>query len=299
MTESIKGSTHRVGQLDELFTLAGRYRDGNEYRDLLDFVVRFRSYAPFNGMLVNVQLTGAQFVLPASRWMKDWRRRIKSGERPLVILQPMGPVMFVFDVSQTEETKESPPFPTALSSPFTSTGNFPEEVLLFAMENAKGDGVRIRRTKTGSQAAASICGVSAAGAQRLRTRIRPEEVWVDVPIAYDVLYSDALDAGARYAAIVHELAHLYLGHLGTPNPKWWPDRRSHGIQIEEFEAESVAWIVCRRLGVNPRSASYLAGYLGRAKQIPSINLELVLKVAGEIESMGRKRLPLRSVRNKT
>ena len=29
---------------------------------------------------------------------------------------------------------------------------------------------------------------------------------------------------SRYATIVHELGHLYCGHLGTPNAKWWPDR---------------------------------------------------------------------------
>ena len=81
--------------LDELFRLARRYRTSQEYFQLLRFVSRFRAYAPFNAMLVHVQRPGARYVASASRW-QHYRRRIRSGANPLVILQPMGPVMFVF-----------------------------------------------------------------------------------------------------------------------------------------------------------------------------------------------------------
>src|SRR5208282_903912 len=97
--------------LDELFHHAARYRSSASYRELLDFVARFRSYAPFNAMLVHIQMEGARFVAPAHRWAKEYRRTIKPGGRPLVILQPMGPVMFVFDVADTDAGPNAPPLP--------------------------------------------------------------------------------------------------------------------------------------------------------------------------------------------
>ena len=37
--------------------------------------------------------------------------------------------------------------------------------------------------------------------------------------------NDDLSPESRYVTLAHELGHLYCGHLGTPNEKWWPDRR--------------------------------------------------------------------------
>lgn len=97
--------------LDELFNLTYQYRASKAYYDLMQFIARFRFYSPFNAMLVHVQMPGAKFVAPPYRWLRDYGRRIKPGARPLVILQPMGPVMFVFDVSDTEALKDAPPLP--------------------------------------------------------------------------------------------------------------------------------------------------------------------------------------------
>jgi hypothetical protein len=51
------------------------------------------------------------------------------------------------------------------------------------------------------------------------------------------LLNSNLSAEARYATLVHELAHLYCGHLGTLNDKWWPDRRGLPHAAREFEAK--------------------------------------------------------------
>ena len=104
--------------LDELFTLARRYKSSKTYKELLDFIAKFRFYAPFNAMLVHIQKPGAKYVAPPHRWLADYRRRIKPEAQPLVILQPMGPVMFVFDVSDTEPEKGAPPLPPDVEHPF-------------------------------------------------------------------------------------------------------------------------------------------------------------------------------------
>ena len=41
-------------------------------------------------------------MAPALRWLHDYGRTIRPAARSLAILQPIGPVTFVFDVSHTE-----------------------------------------------------------------------------------------------------------------------------------------------------------------------------------------------------
>ena len=77
-------ATQRV--LDELFSFASQYRSSESYMGLLKFVAGFRSYAPYNAMLVRLQMQGARYVSPAHRWSKEDGRTIKVNARPLLIL---------------------------------------------------------------------------------------------------------------------------------------------------------------------------------------------------------------------
>jgi hypothetical protein len=79
-----------------------------------------------------------------------------------------------------------------------------------------------------------------------------------------------LSAEARYGTLVHELAHLYCGHLGTPNARWWPDRQNLSVAVREFEVESVSYLVCTRLGIDTASDEYLAAYVRRDPATPAI-----------------------------
>lgn len=63
--------------------------------------------------------------------------------------------------------------------------------------------------------------------------------YVEIPVKYDVIVNGKLSREAQYVTFVHELAHLYCGHLGTPHQQWWPDRRGLSHAHVEFEAESI------------------------------------------------------------
>lgn len=168
------------------------------------------------------------------------------------------------------------------------------------IENAKRDGVRIIRSQEGSQSAGSIHRVAkdVRASQKIQAGFDKHRnpVHVYIPVKYDLIVNTNLSREAQYATIVHELAHLYCGHLGTPNNQWWPDRRGLEHQAEEFEAESVAYMVCTRLGIDNPSEQYLAGYLRQKEQVPSIRLECVMKAAGLIESMSRDKLKPRNLK---
>jgi hypothetical protein len=112
-------------------------------------------------------------------------------------------------------------------------------------------------------------------------------------VRYELLLNSGFTREEAYASLVHELGHLYCGHLGTPHPEWWPDRRGLSPDVCEFEAESVCYLVCTRLGIENPSEEYLARYLRTKNETPSISLDCVMKAGGLIEHMGRQRLKLR------
>ncbi|MDE0193681.1 MAG: hypothetical protein OXQ90_20205 [Gammaproteobacteria bacterium] len=280
--------------LDELFTLTSQYRTGRAYAQLLRFTARFRSYSPYNALLVHTQMPGATYVAPPSRWLAEYGREIRPGAHPIIVLRPGGPVMFVFDVKDTEPGPNARPIPDGVLAPFAARGSPVGSQLRLVITNAKRDGVRVSLHEEGSQSAGSIRSVSRA----TRTLVFKHGVRkprrVRVPLRYELLVSRHLATESRFATVAHELAHLYCGHLGTPDDRWWPDRRHVSPHIMELEAESVSYLVCRRFGVESPAASYLARYLRDNEPVPEISLERVMVTAGLIETMSTRPMRPRS-----
>jgi hypothetical protein len=105
-----------------------------------------------------------------------------------------------------------------------------------------------------------------------------------------------LDEPSRYGTLCHELAHIYLGHLGTDEDYWWPSRTGLDKRSVEVEAEAVAFIVTMRAGLQGASASYVSRYLKDGAIPAAVSLDLVAKVAGRIEEMARRKLAPRRQR---
>jgi hypothetical protein len=251
-------------------------------------------YSPFNAMLVHTQMPGARFVATPKRWWERYKRTIHPGARPITILQPKGPVLFVFDVSDTTPSRDAPELPESVTNPFAIHRGKENGELDKTIENAKRDGVRVHLREFGSQHAGQIQPANTRDVFRLPERPSFKEKRETVPVRFELLLNSHQSREEQYATLVHELGHLYCGHLGSPNQKHWPDRR-RGLdrQVVECEAESISYLVCIRLGIETPSAEYLADYLGEGGKMPPISLETVIKMAGLIQRMGQSRLPLR------
>ncbi len=286
-------SLESLKALDELFLIAGQFATRAAYADLLHFIARFRMYSPFNAMLVHTQMPGARFVATPKRWGQHYKRTIHPGARPITILQPKGPVLFVFDVSDTTPLPDALPLPPAVTNPFAIHRGTENGELGKTIENAKRDGVRVHQREFGSQHAGQIQPSNTRDVFRLPEPPTFKEKRETVPVRYELLLNSHQSSEEQYATLVHELAHLYCGHLGSPNQKHWPDRRKVDRQVEECEAESISYLVCTRLGIETPSAEYIAGYLSEDRKMPPISLETVIKMAGLIQRMGQSRLPLR------
>ena len=279
--------------LDDLFTNARQFNSSSSYFELMQFIGRFRFYSPFNAMLIHIQMPGARFVATARRWDKDFGRQIKIGAHPLVILQPMGPVLFVFDVIDTEPLPGARPLPSWVEYPFEVRRGQIGTELDQTVENAKRDGVRVGQRAHGSQRAGSIQVAHTDDHMDFLITARPTAKYHRLRVFYELLLNSNLSAEARYATLVHELGHLYCGHLGTLDEKWWPDRPGMPLSIREFEAESVCFLVCTRLGIDNASDEYLAGYVRKYNSTPPISLDAVLRSSWLIERMGQRSLGLR------
>lgn len=278
------------GTLDELYHYAGKFRTGQEFLDLLRFVSRFHFYSPYNAMLIHTQRPGAKFAATPKRWWERYGYRVKAAANPITILRPMGPVMWVYDASDVEPGPNPKPLPKYVTDPFAVRAGSVGQELDCTIENARRDGVLVSDHVAGSQRGGSI---EEAVPGHYITVSTDNRQMIDVPRRYELLISTNLSREAKYATLTHELGHLYCGHLGSPNEKWWPDRRTLSHASREFEAESVSHIVCGRLGIDDPADEYLSRYLVEGRTLPPISIETVFKAAHLIEKMGKKRLPPR------
>ena len=91
--------------------------------------------------------------------------------------------------------------------------------------------------------------------------------------------------------IVHELGHIFCGHLGdcgtrAEGESGWPDRRFLGKHEKEVEAEAVAYLVVSRAGLSTASPLYLKPHIEKLN-IDQINLELIVRAAARVERLAK------------
>ena len=263
--------------LDELYNATLHHKTSTAYRELLDYIARFRNYSSYNLFLVRVQKPDAGYVATAKYWKQAFSRQLKPTAKPLIMLQPGGPVMFVYDISDTE----GKPTPPTLIDPFHTEGTVPELVWKTVLKNCEREGFVISEQKLPKTKAGWVEGHIGADSAPPYFRI--------------TLNADHVEA-ARFVTLAHELAHVYCGHLGGHPKRRWPDRSQVPLGTREFEAESAAYLVAKRRNIDGGSERYLSDYLSSHSDIPAIEIELVVKVAHRIESMGHALRPLRKDR---
>lgn len=61
--------------LDQLLADSRLYTQTKDYKDLLDFVVRLRNFAPFNAMLLQIQKPGLSYANEYFGWEESKEQR--------------------------------------------------------------------------------------------------------------------------------------------------------------------------------------------------------------------------------
>ena len=277
----------RTQAIDRLYQEVLSYRGTENFESLINFVKKFPHISLYNAMLVHMQKPGSVFVASVNDW-KKYDRIPKPGARPLLILQPFGPVAFVYEYNDTE----GQPLPQGLVDSFQVEGRqISENILDSLIQNVYWEGVEVYRQSYGTNMAGYIC----AKTPHASIYIQQKEKKYSLSIYHSIVLNNNLSLTAQYATIIHELGHLFCGHVehDPKKEKWLPDRYYLSKEEREFEAETVCWLVCERNGIINPSAQYLSGYLKNKKVIPSVSIDTVLKATGIIESLIRGNRPPR------
>jgi hypothetical protein len=253
--------------LDQLLDDSRLYKRGSDYKNLLDFVVRLRNFAPFNAMLLQLQKPGLNHAASAHEWRERFGRTVKAHARPLLILWPFGPVALVYDLIDTE----GDPLPPGISA-FQASGGMDQMQLEHFVKLLGKKHIEWHRFDGGDRNAGSI--------ERLTHPNGSDE-----PSRYRMSVNRNHDANVQFATLAHELGHLYLGHLGKDKYLSIPDRPRQSHQQRELEAESAAFIVCARNGVANRSASYLTNYVQQDTTSEQLDLYQIMRATGQIEAL--------------
>ncbi|MFE8032848.1 ImmA/IrrE family metallo-endopeptidase [Thiohalocapsa marina] len=254
--------------LADLIERSQLYRESPAYLELLQFVSRLRNFAPFNAMLLHVQKPDLQYAASADDWQTRFNRRIKPGARPLVILWPFAPVAFVYDVVDTEGDD----LPVDVAEVFHATGDVTTERMLRFGTLTGRHGIHLKFNEGSA--------LSAGWIQAVRQSKKKKQI-----PDYRVFVNNLHKPPAQFVTLAHELGHLYLGHLGPDKHLGIETRRPLSKAEKELEAESLAYLVSARQGIQSRSESYLEHYVTKATTIESIDLDLMLKAAGQVEAL--------------
>jgi len=263
--------------LDQLLSDSRLYTQSKDYKDLLDFVVRLRNFAPFNAMLLQVQKPGLSYAASARDWRQRFGRCPKEGARPLLILWPFGPVTLVYDVLDTE----GKPLPKDVAS-FFAHGKIDEIKLSSFEQQLKTKSIEWCWVDAGDRNAGSIRVVQRASNDKQATQ-------------YRIHINRNHDSAVKFATLAHELGHLCLGHLGPDRKLKVPERPALVYSQQELEAESVAYLVCERNGVKSKSQTYLSNFVNANTTVDQIDVYQVMRAAGQVETLLGIRSPAASV----
>jgi len=259
--------------VDALLRESAAYRNTKAFQEMVGFMANFRDYAPFNNMLIKLQRPSCSFFATQSDWQKRFGRVLTEDAKPMIILAPMHPVMLVYDLDSTT----GPPLPKSLEQFAKFDGEWDTKRLERTLENAKTrDLIRVDQIELSSTNAGFATISTGAGGMKMRIALH-----------------NRLDAPSKYGVLLHELAHIYLGHLGGDRDGWWPSRGDLDRRAMEVEAEAVAYIASRRAGLSGSSAQYVCGYLKGDAMLGAVSLDLIAKVAGRLEEMGARTLEKR------
>jgi hypothetical protein len=250
---------------DALIERGKTYRNSGSFRELVTFMGRFKEYAPFNNMLVRVQNPACSFFASEKDWWGRFEKRLKEDARPMLILAPMHPVMLVYDQDQVQGGWT----PAELEAFARFEGEPRQGSLQRLIENAAmRDLIRVDIKPLSS----TLAGFATIARGDANSKMR-------------IALHQGLDEPSKVGVLCHELAHIYLGHLGGDPDRWWPSRTGISRRCMEIEAESVAYLVTTRMGLNGSSSAYVSRYLPEGELPLGVSIDVVAKVAGRIEEM--------------
>lgn len=249
--------------LEQMVKRSEVLRNGKDFKKFLDFISKFKHYKPYNNMLIYTQNPNCMYYATENNYNQKFDRTVKEDARPMIILAPMSPVLFVYDIKDTEGEDLPEKF---YEDAYTVYGYYKEKwfdniTSHFAHLKISAKEVKMPDIQGGSIERKS----NGAG--------------------FQIIINSNHEPAVKLSTIVHELAHLLLGHLGSNIDEKYPDRVKTSTKIKEIEAESVAYLVLKRLNLDNNAHEYLAFYNANTADLRRVSVDFIINIAGKIEDM--------------
>lgn len=297
-------------QLRELMGQALSMPTPDAIFSFVDFAHRMRKMGPYNILMVYAQRPGALAVASREDWAKVGQT-VRPDAIPILILRPKGPISQVFELLDTLPVQVRDPRVDA----FGATGEFDEARLKSVIDSFKTGKRKLRVQVIEETYGTNLAGqISAIGMWNVQNETLPlagatnhgaviERV---APDRWSIKLNRQLTPAEKYATLMHELGHLFCGHLGPFNEETpeadeygWPDRRNTPHAAREIEAELVAWHMCDREGLVTGSPLYLRPYLEKAKangELAKVDLDRVIRAIARIRMHAGERKPQTTIK---
>ena len=277
--ENIADLETAFNPVDEVFASLARFRSSRDFMELMQFMARFQNYSTFNGLLLYLQNPLATYVATARTWAQKHNRKPKRNAKPLVILAPMAPILFLFDIQDTEGA----PVPSALLRPRGIDDQQLGKIYAATLHNAAIHGISVYETVLNRDEIDAASRITPAVRKKYQDLNLPKDTH------YLIFIDKTLTLEGRYAALTHELGHIFCSHLGIDRHAWWSERGDLNVRGEEIEADAVAYLVCRRNGLRDDSEHYLLQFSETHQEIPPFSMNAVTQAVSYIEDMGKHR----------
>lgn len=271
----MSNNKREVALITQLLQESKLYKSGKEFNQLLEFVTKLPNFAPFNAFMLQLQKPGLRFAASEAEWWNKFNRTIKEGARPLIILWPFSPIALVYDVDDTEGDE----LPESVASAFRAAGDMTPAKLTAFFDLTAKQGIETKQIEYGD----ALAGHINLPEHDLSVTTRSTDA--KQKPSYQIRVNSKHDANVQFATLTHELAHLYLGHLGHDKYLKIVARDKLTDKTRELEAESVCYIVCNRNGIKPNSDAYLSGFISQNTTVDDMDLYAILKAAGQIETL--------------
>lgn len=261
--------------IDELIRRSWNHKNSNDFIKFFDFIAKFDHYSRYNTMLVYLQNKAVTFFGGTTYWRKKFKRSIKDNARPYIILAPGGPIMVVYDIFDTvgKETPEEFLKKGLGRKPNEVKGKLSADVVKYAINMANHWGIKVYSKPLSYFNAGYITTIIS---NKLEINLKEKQTNEE-----------------NFSVLIHELAHLFLGHTGHKELFYKNDKKKkitllqRRIQrsAEELEAETVSFLICKKLGLETRAAEYMAAYITGEDDLLQFSYENVIKISEKIESM--------------
>ena len=271
--------------------------ESERFKEYLRTMSKFYNYSFNNTLLIAMQKPDATLIAGYTSWQRNFDRHVLKGEKGIKILAP-APYKATMEMEKIDPATQKPVL-DADGKPVTETVEVlrPAFKVVSVFDVSQTDGKEIPDIMVGEltgsveqyedfwRALKEISPVPVE-LEKIEGGAHGYYHLVDKRIAID----EGMSEMQTIKTLIHEIAHAKL-HATTPDEKTAPEDRKDR-HTKEVEAESVAYTVCQRYGLETSDYSfgYIAGWSSdkETKELKG-SLETIRSTAAEmIESIDAK-----------